>query len=557
RYQPRWHPRCTCEHYLDSLESLPADLERNFNLIRDHGSEGAVNSGRGRGGHAKYLTEARLWRKAERADKAIGAFFSRGAVLADEKVQLAMQTYEMVDRHIRRLDTDLARFEAELKERANRAAKGGGAAGVGASGGGGGADAVDGGDDGAGEPSGARRGRKRRQRADADNGADAAWSGTAASTADDAASQLPPSGLPITAALTLTLTNNPAEVLDMPVDPNEPTYCICHQVSYGDMIGCDNVDCPIEWFHFNCVGLSTKPKGKWFCPKCQDARKHKKMSNSRLPMSPEVQMLLSAVVLLSGVHLSAAFPDGAPNHRCSNLVPMHGFQPQTSAPPYELTFSPDRYSPGQTVQGEQLPSRFLLRASGSPSQRRHGELVGGFEGAHRRPVGGFWYSQNASLPNCLTHSGLPQSGDHGPLDRATSLRGRRGVHTPMQNKYIELLDTGRIRCDFTLPWTVNIRHLSGIHQAEFGASCASPALIFELRDMSSLAYAKYLQRSRDGYSAHRISGLRRAHGSLMLTAWQFPDASGCQSGAILPLPLMKSYGNVQPLASASMWVAEE
>jgi hypothetical protein len=42
----------------------------------------------------------------------------------------------------------------------------------------------------------------------------------------------------------------------MPVDPNEPTYCICHQVhaylarvpcllivsqvSYGEMIGCDN-----------------------------------------------------------------------------------------------------------------------------------------------------------------------------------------------------------------------------------------------------------------------------------------------------------------------------
>ncbi|MGH0166091.1 UNVERIFIED_CONTAM: hypothetical protein FKN15_050300 [Acipenser sinensis] len=35
----------------------------------------------------------------------------------DDKVQLAMQTYEMVDKHIRRLDTDLARFEADLKEK--------------------------------------------------------------------------------------------------------------------------------------------------------------------------------------------------------------------------------------------------------------------------------------------------------------------------------------------------------------------------------------------------------------------------------------------------------
>ena len=34
---------------------------------------------------------------------------------------------------------------------------------------------------------------------------------------------------------------------DMPVDPHEPTYCICHNVSYGEMVGCDNPDCPIEF----------------------------------------------------------------------------------------------------------------------------------------------------------------------------------------------------------------------------------------------------------------------------------------------------------------------
>lgn len=25
-------------------------------------------------------------------------------------------------------------------------------------------------------------------------------------------------------------------------DPNEPRYCICNQVSYGDMVACDNED---------------------------------------------------------------------------------------------------------------------------------------------------------------------------------------------------------------------------------------------------------------------------------------------------------------------------
>lgn len=30
---------------------------------------------------------------------------------------------------------------------------------------------------------------------------------------------------------------------DLPVDPNEPTYCICNRVSYGEMVGCDNPSC--------------------------------------------------------------------------------------------------------------------------------------------------------------------------------------------------------------------------------------------------------------------------------------------------------------------------
>jgi len=30
--------------------------------------------------------------------------------------------------------------------------------------------------------------------------------------------------------------------LDMPIDPNEPTYCYCNRVSFGEMVGCDNPD---------------------------------------------------------------------------------------------------------------------------------------------------------------------------------------------------------------------------------------------------------------------------------------------------------------------------
>ena len=54
-------------------------------------------------------------------------------------------------------------------------------------------------------------------------------------------------------------------------NPNEPTYCVCQQVSFGEMIACENDDCPIEWYHFSCVGLSVKNKvkGRWVCPTCK------------------------------------------------------------------------------------------------------------------------------------------------------------------------------------------------------------------------------------------------------------------------------------------------
>ncbi|XP_065888708.1 inhibitor of growth protein 4-like [Dysidea avara] len=63
------------------------------------------------------------------------------------------------------------------------------------------------------------------------------------------------------------------DLTSQPLDPNEPTYCLCEQVSFGEMIGCDKEDCPIEWFHFQCVGLTSKPKGKWYCPLCKPDQK--------------------------------------------------------------------------------------------------------------------------------------------------------------------------------------------------------------------------------------------------------------------------------------------
>jgi hypothetical protein len=49
----------------------------------------------------------------------------------------------------------------------------------------------------------------------------------------------------------------------------EPVYCLCQRVAFGDMVACDNEDCPIEWFHYPCVGLTKQPKNAWLCPKCR------------------------------------------------------------------------------------------------------------------------------------------------------------------------------------------------------------------------------------------------------------------------------------------------
>ena len=40
------------------------------------------------------------------------------------------------------------------------------------------------------------------------------------------------------------------------------TYCWCGGEDVGRMIACDNPNCCMEWFHFECVGITRKPKCK-------------------------------------------------------------------------------------------------------------------------------------------------------------------------------------------------------------------------------------------------------------------------------------------------------
>ena len=39
-----------------------------------------------------------------------------------------------------------------------------------------------------------------------------------------------------------------SSTIAMDIDPNEPLYCFCQQVSFGDMVGCDNDSVNLRWF---------------------------------------------------------------------------------------------------------------------------------------------------------------------------------------------------------------------------------------------------------------------------------------------------------------------
>ncbi|KAI1820031.1 hypothetical protein F4861DRAFT_543356 [Xylaria intraflava] len=67
------------------------------------------------------------------------------------------------------------------------------------------------------------------------------------------------------------------------VDADEPLYCYCNGVSYGEMVACDADDCEREWFHLDCVGLKAAPPSnmKWYCDNCKDRIKTGKKVNGR------------------------------------------------------------------------------------------------------------------------------------------------------------------------------------------------------------------------------------------------------------------------------------
>lgn len=223
------------EHYLDSLETLPGELKKNFTKMHDKDVLNKDIMVQIDGASDEYLRKVRdlspTKRKAEM--EKIQHMFKRARELSDEKVNIAVQTYELVDKQIRKLDSDLAKFESEMKDKG-------------------------------------RISQTESEEEEVVNKKKLKDKKKKGMKEEDRKKKKAKKTESLSAGPLASYVGSgvPQEVLDMPVDPNEPTYCTCQQVSYGEMIGCDNQDCPIEWFHFGCMDLSHKPKGKWYCPKC-------------------------------------------------------------------------------------------------------------------------------------------------------------------------------------------------------------------------------------------------------------------------------------------------
>jgi hypothetical protein len=82
------------------------------------------------------------------------------------------------------------------------------------------------------------------------------------------------SPLSVMCRITMLLNLHVASTVISSDSPNVLHYCYCQQGEYGRMVGCDNKDCPYQWFHLGCLKLKSLPKSsKWYCPDCRKLKK--------------------------------------------------------------------------------------------------------------------------------------------------------------------------------------------------------------------------------------------------------------------------------------------
>lgn len=267
------------EQVLNSMESLPEDIRRNLVLLGEMDEKNEKTLFDVDVSSDEYLKKVENFNKFEktRVRNDMREKLDNAKTIADEQVSIAFQTYELVDKHIVHLDAVLANLDKDITERASTLLEN----------------------------------EKNSSSCVADKEIDENCNTTNKKKKLKRKEKLSPSptynskikskkvkgmkkknkvnereeskeeeSSDEQSNLTELLDECRNDILHMPIDPNEPTYCFCKQVSYGNMIGCDNPSCIIEWFHYPCVEITKKPKGDWFCPNCKKSNSSEKLNLS-------------------------------------------------------------------------------------------------------------------------------------------------------------------------------------------------------------------------------------------------------------------------------------
>ena len=178
------------EGYLDSLDSLPEEVKKTFTKMLELDTKNTDITKEIDAISEDYFAKVKDKRLNPRSRKRemekITKLFDDAKLNSDTKVKMAIDTYELVDKHIRKLDADLIKFETEMKEAGGRLSQ---------------TESED--EDRVDEK---KKKKKKSGREDAE----------ARRKAETPMSPVIP--------------NADVPIVDMPVDPNEPTYCLCQQV---------------------------------------------------------------------------------------------------------------------------------------------------------------------------------------------------------------------------------------------------------------------------------------------------------------------------------------
>ena len=199
--------------YLDSLSSLPDDVKKTFAKMLELDTKNAEITKEIDAISEDYkrkVEEKRLHPRRRKAEmEKIAKMFDEAKSNSDVKVKLAIDTYELVDKHINKLDADLAKFETEMREAGGRLSQ---------------TESED-------EEILRQKKEKRKKK-------------KALMREEEGRKKVEPV-TPVTPCAEVLMAIvfysilylHQVPIVDMPVDPNEPTYCLCQQVSYGEMIG--------------------------------------------------------------------------------------------------------------------------------------------------------------------------------------------------------------------------------------------------------------------------------------------------------------------------------